>query len=1111
MPTRLTELVAQYPHLKGTTTEDDVFLHPRLSTRQFNALFVRVETEFSTPHDKAQRHPLQFIKDAFAADVATDGNECSTTWEKIRKSGNDENGVSPGGYPGLGRVFTDETIRYLTLIPGDHPLKKATSPTFSITEITQETPSRRYASTPAESSSKAPNGTTNGHVKPATDPTPLPSAINSPVDTDWTQFSSTGFSDVSPTVAPLASTLFGQDVEKTNPPFRKPTKRSKVSSPSRSPTQKSADITAPRISNVSQPEAPKLVSKSIPVSLVQIDEAFIEFWVDALLDPISSNWPPFVLCKLKSSLPDLSIDDKRVEYLIVEHVFVPKPPPPTPAPVQPAETTEVVTTPEKSLASSPKSSINKSEKRFFGFFTSSGRSSSQVSEKISAITSKGKKKVSSQDKVSELGEVLKEEEEKPSTTVKLRIPSPKFRKSADAARKSMDAIRQSTDVARKSTEVPKEAVDKPVEKDDLNTAVPVAAAGVAAVAGAAVAVASVSAEEDQPITSPQADDASKIAQEHTKAVDEAQSSVAQVEEKARDQPAPAGKVPAANGHTPATAVEKPEDALVVAAVMPSSDLKTPEEPAQPAVPAAISVSEPEVPATTIDDVTTRDAHEDPAASALPQETPSAQQTTALVPEEAVSAPAEEVEVTEAALALSDESVQPPTVEERVVAVDIPSEPPATTMRTPEPITMKALAVELPAAEERKVLVTSEPVVAAVSVEESAGPAPLEEAASIEEHIALEEPGAAQELVREPVAAEEPATTEVPVAEEPIVETVEELAATADQPASTAVETPAKKPAVEEPTSIFEEPSKEAAAVVIEEASAVANEAASAVEEPTAVEAPSVAEVTNAVEEPVTMEQTVSVEEIVSDAGGTKETVAEVPVQGEPEAESAAADEHTPVEEPASTAVEEPTAAEKPAVIEEHITTEEHTHPTGPATQDVAAVGQPTAAEPDEPVTVGELEEPVADEAPAPIEEPVRESLVAEEPVAVEHAAVVVEEPALKPTVEEVAVSYEPTIEEPAVAIPEPVTDDGPLGSEVDIQDEVAEQPASVVETPVADTESVPAAPSIEEAPVAKESEVSVEQPLEPTPEVVAEPEITKDTEGESDTTLHVMHINSPFH
>ncbi|KAF9447390.1 hypothetical protein P691DRAFT_124792 [Macrolepiota fuliginosa MF-IS2] len=1145
MPARLTELVVQYPYAKGTTLDDNVFLCPHLSTRQFNALFVRVETEFSTPEDKVQRHPLRFLKDTFAIDATADESDYSALWEKIRKSGNDENDVSPGGYPGLSRVFADETIRYLTLVPGDHPMKRLTSPTFSLINVSQEIPiSRRSASSPEETSSKPANGSSNGHAKPATDPPPLPSAISSPTDTDWTHFSSSGFSDASTSFSPLASTLFGQDVEKTNPPFRKPTKRSKVSSPSRSPTRKSVDVALPRTSNVSnvttQPEAPKLISKSIPVSLVQIDEAFIEFWIDALLDPISSTWPTFVLGKLRTSLPDLNIGDKRVEYLVIEHIYVHKPssptptptPTPAPAPAQ-AEVTEPATPPERSTTASPKSSI-KSEKRFFGFFTSS-RGSSPGGGGLFGSTSKGKKKVSPQARVSELGEVLKEEDEKPSTTttVKLRIPSPKPRKSVDAARRSVDAV-----AAWKSVEVPKvpeKQAEKGKEKEKEEGVVSKAAEGTGVVASTVTG--------DQPITPPQVEDTPKPAGEATKVAGEPQPIIIQIEKKVesevaaatisapevQERTAPAVETPAVNGHTLITAVEKPEEEEAA-----SGDVVTPTEPIQPAVLVAIPTSEPEVHDSPSDDATGPAAFEESTVLTSIQEEPA-------VVEEVAHAPIEEIQIEEAAPAIPDEPIQSPAVEEPVV------EPSSVVQEAPEISAALEPAVEEPAVEEH---------------------------VQIEEHVAVEEPAAIPEQAQETITVESVAVEEAPVAEETV--TVEEPAA--EPPVVEETEVPAVVEAVEEGAAPADEPVQESIAVeepiVTEE---VPVEESVAVEEPVAARetiAETVSAEEPASEEPAPVEEADPVEHSIA----AEEPAPQEPIQDSIPIVEPAPIEEIPIEEP--TPVEEPTAEEPIAEllvvaepeepetsesIAEAITAQEPQAEEAvavekaPIAEEVAVVEEPIAEEPTptetvpaEPSVVAEElapqelsteETPVVEDAltkepaiiPSEVEEieapadaeSVTEAIAVQGPVAAEPApvdeAIPVENAGVEEPAQELVATEEGVTTEEAVTIEQPVVTENPTPAEEPIQEPVGvedtpvveetatvEQPAPAIEEPTLEPDVVdgPATSelAVADETVAVEERALVEEPAEesaPAPEELAAgvPHSVEETDTAEETAI----------
>jgi len=52
--------------------------------------------------------------------------------------------------------------------------------------------------------------------------------------------------------------------------------------------------------------------------MTQVNGAFIDFWSDAITDPITENWPSFVICGLKP-LPAAV----AVNWLIVEQTCAP--------------------------------------------------------------------------------------------------------------------------------------------------------------------------------------------------------------------------------------------------------------------------------------------------------------------------------------------------------------------------------------------------------------------------------------------------------------------------------------------------------------------------------------------------------------------------------------------------------------------------------------------------------------------------------------------------------------------------------------------------------------------------------------------------------------------
>ncbi|KAF8809977.1 hypothetical protein BYT27DRAFT_7050309, partial [Phlegmacium glaucopus] len=76
--------------------------------------------------------------------------------------------------------------------------------------------------------------------------------------------------------------------------------------------------------------------------IIQLDEAFVDFWSDSLLDPISADWPTFIICKFKSSLvPELTFGvteegqkQKTIQWLVLEQVYTIRALPVPPIPVE---------------------------------------------------------------------------------------------------------------------------------------------------------------------------------------------------------------------------------------------------------------------------------------------------------------------------------------------------------------------------------------------------------------------------------------------------------------------------------------------------------------------------------------------------------------------------------------------------------------------------------------------------------------------------------------------------------------------------------------------------------------------------------------------------------
>lgn len=463
MPVRLLELVRKYPYTKGLsspTTDLPLLPRPPFTTCSHDAFFVRIEIELPYGKSKpsSKLHPLLLLSDAFSTKV--EEGEYADLWTKITSA-------SKGGdSSSLSNIFTDDTIRFLSLVPDEPIGHEVRSPTFSV--VSPVSPHKRSFSVDDADKSEA---IVAGHPKSATEfsPMTLLSPLNNGIGSDWAQFSASGFLEVSPGIIPLASTLLDTDIEKTIPPepvtplSRKSSKRSKAASPS-SP-RKSVDLA--RFGGETSPEArpedieeQRNVIKASQLEIVQLDEAFIDFWADSLLDPISADWPKFILCKFKSSLvPELTFGvaeegqkQKTIQWLVLEQVYTIRKPP---VPSIPVDTV-------RQRPSSPGGQSTSGRKRFSFWSVSRTASSS------SGASYKGKKK-DQELRVGEMGELHEEEHKNETKDPTLKIKSPIFRS------------RKSLDIARKPAEPMKKSVIKAAEgaKIDEETAVVAAVAAVA--------------------------------------------------------------------------------------------------------------------------------------------------------------------------------------------------------------------------------------------------------------------------------------------------------------------------------------------------------------------------------------------------------------------------------------------------------------------------------------------------------------------------------------------------------------------------------------------------------------------------------------------------------
>ncbi|KAG5642658.1 hypothetical protein DXG03_002370 [Asterophora parasitica] len=1046
LPTRLLELVKQYPYDKAPSSETDLLPRPRFSTRRYDALFVRIETELSATADQPAHHPLRLISDAFKAEAVADAGEYVTIWESIRKAGLDETTSSPGSYPGLSRIFADETLRFFSLIPIENGVKEPTSPTFNLFIGPSRRRSFSLNNTDDSKTASAATAAAAGNDVSLQSKLAVGTSSSPVIGTDWTTFSTSGFFEEKSDSAPLAATLMekDKDLEVTRP-------KTSSTRPKPIPSALSSDsksLDAPWAVKVEQPksasaESVTIVSKSTQVSLTQLDEAFIDFWSDALLDPISSTWPAFIICKLKST-PIAEIGGKRLEWLVIEQTYK-RPAPPTP--VTPETATTTTESHRRPRPSSPKSfksdtTFSSTRKRFS--FWASGRTSTS-SEK----GTKSKKKGAQGSRVGEMGEILAEEDEikekekeqqakkekrVDTETVRVRVPSPKPKKS--------------TDVPRKSVDVGKKSVDGAAAAALLARATAVVAGTTAVVTGTAVVATLVSTE------------------------------AVKGEEVA---------TPPAVPEVPATVTNAPE--AVVEDVTPATKAKEVEIEAS----AAPASDAPTVESAVADEPVAVESTHAAAEEPTPQAT---------TDEPQVEEPA--VQPAPAVLAAKDPAVSETVSHPVDLAEPLSAPEPVPEVASAAPVVLVATLTEVPAGEEEAVAAVVEPIVAKeavapeVAAEEAVPPAPAAEAepeakavvvepvepTAVEPEVAepaVKDPTPVEALVTEPEVAPTPDVEHTPVSEPQAQQTGVEVVEPATATEEAAVSTPLVEAAVpvEETTPAEPEaaPAVEAApaASVTPEINAVAAEETISAElnaTPAAPEASAALEVKTIAAEAAPV--------LVVDTSEAPAAAVEVPV---PEVMPAAAQPESVFEEPV--VVEEPSVIEA-AVVEEPITVEAAVEePAAPAIEE-SIIEEPAAVETPTVEAPVAVDVPAAVQVPAAAEEaPAVEETTNEEPAAVEvPVGVEVPDVVRKAVVEEPTTIVEPPIvEEPATATEEPVAVEEPA-----VEEPAVEEPAAVeeftTEEPVA--VEVPAAveePAAAEEPVAVEEPAAVEAPEVPSPHV----------------------------
>lgn len=444
MPKRLTELVKDYPFEKSRKSEDGIFLpRPRFSTRTTDALFIRIAVQ--PDNESSIIHPLRIVINSLNSHPDKDASgDYLAIWESIREAAKtnteEENQDTPSTRFNLSAVIADESLRLLSLIPGMNDIpdvsvfpSHTSQRSFSLIE--------RPLSLASTFDQRSPADKANSISTPNMDLEHV---------TDWQAFSTTGFR--SPSGISLTASLWDNDVEVTTPSARRSNTKHTFSSNSEPPLPE--EPTTPPLQSplaaVEQATMPVEVSNSRMTifsspSLVKLDEAFVDFWADTLLDSVGQSWPTFVVCQLKP-MPNLKVKDttKSIEWIVIEQVVA--------APVAPVKEAEPEPLPP--VPSTPPRSDPHKSHGFFSFASPTRKRWSLFSSKHDTAPVLGRRRSSS--KVSEMGEVLKEEDEMPKPPSDVSMTVPQSEESLSAAASISKPLEPVAELPKSDEPVPEE-------------------------------------------------------------------------------------------------------------------------------------------------------------------------------------------------------------------------------------------------------------------------------------------------------------------------------------------------------------------------------------------------------------------------------------------------------------------------------------------------------------------------------------------------------------------------------------------------------------------------------------------------------------------------------
>lgn len=390
---------------------------------------MRLDTEYIGPL-KPKSHPLRLIADALRAQSTGESasSEDDGLWDAIKKASLTLDAVESSSdaalaepIPIFSNVFSDETIHLLSLIPVDVTDKDKPTPSFILQSPISTGRPRSFSLpdtplSPVQADRGRPPPSRHAHVVPSltASNSTAPTTASPETPSDWLQFSSNGFGTI-PGSRDLAEKLWDNDVEVTIPPPAPLSRKSSRRAHSRhSRHSRHSSLDSARTPVAPLPTIPAIpVSKTTLVAKAKLDEAFIDFWSDSLLDPVLRHSPRFVLCQLKPLPPASSSASPTPTWLVIEQRLV------RVVPVAPPvkEEAEVTIPPARPRASSPRPESSRLSSAFsiaskrFTFFTGGSSDPKSPKEKTARLPQVGESGVVAQEKRNGATEAAEKSEE----------------------------------------------------------------------------------------------------------------------------------------------------------------------------------------------------------------------------------------------------------------------------------------------------------------------------------------------------------------------------------------------------------------------------------------------------------------------------------------------------------------------------------------------------------------------------------------------------------------------------------------------------------------------------------------------------------------------------